>query len=324
MIKRTLLYYRILNYQPENLALLNSHFNVITLPDPDHDNKEILSGIDVVLAPLGYYYGKERIDLCPKLKVIASNTTGTPHIDERYAGQKGIRVISLKGETDFLRTITPTAEHTWGLVLAITRNTVPSFRSVCEGHWSRWPFGAPKMLSRMSLGIAGLGRIGRMVARYAEAFGMTIRFYDPYVTGADIPDITRVRSLEELALLSDVITLHVPLNPETEGLINRDFFSKCKNGSYLVNTSRGRVVDTGALIEALETGRLKGAAVDVLDDEFERGFEKSVTAHPLVSYAREHDNLLITPHIGGSTVDAWRLTQEHTIKSVLRYLSEEE
>ena len=323
MVKKKLLYYKILNYQPENLTFLNKHFDVITLPNPDHDNTEILSTVDVTLAPLGYYCGKEKIDRCPNLKVIGSNTTGTPHIDEEYAEQKGIKVVSLKNETDFLSTITPTAEHTWGLMLALIRNIVPSFKAVCEGHWSRWPFGAPKMLSRMSLGIIGLGRIGKMVAEYGKAFRMTVRFYDPYVDGSTIPDSTRVTSLEELASLSDVLTLHVHLNKETEGFINKNIFSKCKDNSYLVNTSRGGVVDTPALIEALERGRLKGAALDVLDDEFEREFEKSAREHPLVTYAREHDNLLITPHVAGSTVDAWRLTQEHTIKSVLKYLKEE-
>jgi phosphoglycerate dehydrogenase-like enzyme len=319
MGKKKLIYYEILNYQPENLALLHEHFDVIVLPSPNHDTSETLSAVDIIIAPLGYYCGKDKIDRSPRLKVIASNTTGTPHIDEEYAGEKGIKVLSLKNEIDFLNTITPTAEHTWGLMLALMRNVIPSFKSVCEGGWSRWPFGAPAMLSRMSLGIVGLGRIGKMVARYGSAFGMAVRYYDPYV---ESQDFIRTTSLEELASSSDVLTLHVHLNEETSGLIDKKIFSACKKSSYLINTARGRVVDSSALIEALESGRLKGAALDVLDDEFEREFDRSVREHPLVSYARTHDNLIITPHIAGSTVDAWRLTQQHTIQSVLTYLNE--
>lgn len=319
-MKKKLLYYKILNFQLTNIKLLEKNFNLKVLPSPDYDTPEILKDIEIVFAPLGFFLGKEKIDMMPYLKVIASNTTGTPHIDEEYAGKKGIKVISLKGETKFLSKITPTAEHTWGLMLCLIRNVIPSFKSVCEGKWSRWPFGAPKMLSKMSLGIIGLGRIGKIVAEYGKAFRMTVRFYDPYVPKPHIRGILKVHSLQELVSKSDVITVHVPLNKETEKMINEDIISKFKRGSYFINTSRGNVVDNQALINALESGIIAGAAVDVLDDEFERGFEKSVKKHPLVNYACKHSNLIITPHIAGSTIDAWRLTQEFTIKSILKYL----
>ena len=320
MKMKKLLYYEILNFQPENLVLLEENFDSHILPNPDYDTPEILREIEVVFAPLGYYCGKEKIEFMPSLKVIASNTTGTPHIDEEYAEKRGIKVISLKGETEFLSSITPTAEHTWGLMLSLIRNVFPSFKSVCDGKWSRWPFGAPKMLSRMSLGIIGLGRIGKMVAEYGRAFRMDVRFYDPYVYIPHISGIVKIDKLDELVALSDIVTLHVPLNKETEGMINEDIFPKFKQGSYLINTSRGGIIHTSALIKSLETGKLAGAALDVLDDEFERGFENSVKEHPLIVYACRHSNLLITPHIGGSTIDAWRLTQEFTIKSILKYL----
>jgi D-3-phosphoglycerate dehydrogenase len=322
--RKKLLYYEILNFQSENLSLLEDNFDLHILPNPDYDTPKILRKIEVMFAPLGYYCGREKIDSMTSLSIIASNTTGTPHIDEEYAEKRGIKVISLKGETEFLSSITPTAEHTWGLMLCLIRNVVPSFKYVCDGKWSRWPFGASKMLSRMSLGIIGLGRIGKMVAEYGRAFRIDVRFYDPYVYIPHISGIAKVDKLDELVALSDIVTLHVPLNKETEGLLNEDIFSKFKQGSYLINTSRGRIVDTSALIKSLETGKLAGAALDVLDDEFERGFESSVKKHPLVVYACRHSNLLITPHIGGSTIDAWRLTQEFTIKSILKYLKDNE
>jgi D-3-phosphoglycerate dehydrogenase len=321
MSQHTLIYYQILQYQPENLRLLHDNFEVITLPDPDHDTVDILRRADVILASLRFYCGQEKIDQAPNLKVIGSNTTGHSHIDVDYARKKDIRVVTLKGYQEFLRTITPTAELTWALLIAIVRNVFPAYHSVLRGEWDRRPFGGPAMLSRMSLGIAGYGRLGSMVASYGKCFDMKVRYYDPNVSSDD-PDIERVDSLEELVAASDVVTIHIPHEPETENLFNEKIFARFKEGSYLVNTSRGEIVDSMALLNALKSGKLAGAALDVLDGEFEQGFVGRVRQHPLVEYARAHDNLLITPHIGGSTVDAWRLTEEHTINLILKSLRE--
>jgi len=311
----TLVYYEILNYQASNRALMEDYFNVVTLPDPDYDTPEILERAEVILAPLGFTIGSEKIDSCPKLKIIGSNTTGEPHIDRAYAEAKGITVISLMGDNDFLATITPTAEHTWGLILAVTRRLPWAFEAVLNGTWRRWDFGAERMLSTMDLGIFGLGRLGRMVASYGVTFGMKVRFYDPYVNDPVQPHWKRAGTPEELVRSSDIVSLHVPLNDETNGLIDRKVLDQFKRGSYLINTARAEVVDKKALLEALQSKRLAGAGLDVLDGEYNKGFNPS--EHELVSYAREQDNLVITPHIGGSTIDAWRLTQERTIRRVI-------
>jgi D-3-phosphoglycerate dehydrogenase len=319
MASPTLIYYQILHYRPENMDLLTRHFHVITLPDPSVDKPEILREADVILVPLGYFLGKEKMDLSPRLKVIGSNTTGHPHIDVDYARKKGIEVVTLKNQHDFLRTITPTAELTWGLIIALTRNLVPAFHSVLEGRWERWPFGGERMLSRMTLGIVGLGRLGGMVASYGVSFGMRVCYYDPYVDESAM-DVARAETLGELVETSDIISIHIPHEPETENLFGREVFSRFKHGAYFINTSRGEVIDEQALLECLERGNLAGAAVDVLAGEFEPGFDRRVHEQPLVKYAAEHSNLIITPHIGGSTVDAWGLTQEYTVRKVIEAL----
>jgi D-3-phosphoglycerate dehydrogenase len=321
MAKPTLVYYDILQYVRPNQDLLNQYFEVVTLPDPSFDTPEILSRASVILAPLGYFLGKEKMDQASQLKVIGSNTTGHPHIDVDYAKHKNVRVITLKDYSDFLDTITPTAELTWGLVIALTRNVFPASRSVLNGEWSRWPFGGRAMLSRMTLGVAGLGRLGRRVASYGRAFGMTVEFYDPYVS-AHPSEYTRRDSLEELVDAVDVVTVHIPHEPGTEKLFDSMVFSRFKKGSYFINTSRGELVEDQALLEALTSGRLAGAAVDVLNGEFEPGFQAHVLSQPLVAYASTHDNLVITPHIGGSTLDAWSLTQEFTILQVIAALAD--
>ncbi len=317
--KAVLIYYEILNYQPKNLQLLDKKFNVTTLPDPTHDKPQKLKEAEVILAPLGYYLGQEKIDSSPKLKVIGSNTTGHPHIDVDYAQKKGIRVVTLKEEHAFLKTITPTAELTWGLIIALTRNILPACLSVIDGQWDRRPFGGPFMLSRMKLGVAGYGRLGKKVASYGICFGMKVMYYDPFVNCSQ-PGIDRAKSLKELVSITDIVTIHIPHEPETEGLFSEKIFAAFKKGSFLVNTARGELIDQDVLIKCLNNGTLAGAAVDVLEGEFVSGFDTAIRQNPLWQYAQNNDNLIITPHIGGSTIDAWRLTEAHTIKSILRVL----
>ncbi len=321
MNKPKLLYYTILNYQPAILELINDNFEVKVLPSPKADTNKMLSQIEVGLAPLGFMFGREKIDRMPKLKVIASNTTGEPHIDRPYAESKGIKVFSLKYEQDFLKTITPTAEHTWGLLLALIRHTPWAFNSVLDGKWSRWPFGGKAMLSRLNLGIAGLGRIGKIIADYGRAFRMpSISFYDPKVSQPDAVGLIKAESLKQLVGNADVISIHIPSEKETYKIFNKELFSKFKKGSFLINTSRGELVDELALLECLKSGQLAGAALDVFDGEYGVNCQEVWQKNPLLKYARSHKNLLITPHIGGSTHDAWELTERRTIGQIVDYL----
>ena len=319
--KPVLRYYDLLRYQPENLALLKERFQVETVSSPDEDRPQDLSHIHVVIAPLGYFWGKEKIDMAPALKVIASNTTGVPHIDVDYAVRRGIRVISLKNEASFLESITPTAEMTWALILGIVRKVPWSFQEVCSGEWERRNFGGRTMLSRMAIGIVGLGRLGKMVARTARSFGMKVLNYDPFVT-MEGEGLHKSVSLDDLVSQSDIVSVHIPMEPQNAALFDRARFARFRDGAYFINTSRGEIVNSEDLRMALVSGKLAGAAVDVLDGEFVPGFKHHVGDHPLVQYARTHDNLLITPHIGGSTVDAWRLTEQHTIQLTLQALAE--
>lgn len=312
-------YYRMLKYQPENIEKLHREFDVIELDNPEQDTADILNKVEVLFSPLGYMVNKDKIDVCPKLKVVVSNTTGHPHIDVEYARSKNIYVACLKFAQEFLQTITPTPELTWGLLIALTRNIFPAHQSVLSGQWDRRPFGAPAMLSTMSLGIVGHGRIGTSVARYGKAFGMQVRYYDPFVPVSS-EGACRIETLKELVQLSDVVVVMVPHEKETEGMFTREIFSCFKPGSYLVNTARGELLDWNALLESLQIGHLAGAALDVFEGEFVPGFLNDFPHHPVLEYAKTHDNLILTPHIGGSTIDAWRLTEAHAIDMALSHL----
>jgi D-3-phosphoglycerate dehydrogenase len=315
-----LIYYKILCYQPENIKLLKENFELLCLKDPGDDTLDFIEKAHVILAPLGFRFGKDKIDQAHNLKVIGSNTTGHPHINVPYAKSKGIKVVTLKEYGDFLRTITPTAELTWGLIIALTRNMFPAIESVLNGKWDRRPFGGHAMLSRMSLGIAGYGRLGKTVANYGKCFGMKVRYYDPYVIEND-SGIEKVGSLEELVRFSDIVTIHIPLEPDMVNLFDRKLLSLFKKSSFIINTSRGELIDNEALLDCLEKNNIAGAALDVLNGEFDSEFGKIVQKHPLVQYARSHSNLILTPHIGGSTRDAWKETEAFTIRKIIEKIN---
>lgn len=317
--KPVALYYETLAYQAENLAILREQFEVHTLDSPRDDTPKALAPVELCFAPLGYRFDVAKMDQCPRLRAIATNTTGVPHIDVDAARERDVAVISLKNEQAFLARITPTAEHTFGLLLALVRRTPWAHAAALGGAWDRRPFGAPAMLSRLSLGVVGYGRLGRLVAGYGKAFGMQVACYDPYVepaaNGSSDGEARRVDSLATLLRCSDVVSIHAPANASTRALIGRRELELLGPSGWLVNTARGELLDEAALLDALRDGRIAGAALDVLNGEFEPGFES--TAHPLVAYAREHDNLLLTPHIGGSTRDAWRETERRVIDLAL-------
>ncbi len=313
-------YYKVLQYQVENLRLLHELFDVTVIEAPSDVTTSILAETEVMFLPLGYLWDKKMFQKCPKLKVVGSNTTGHGHINITDAEQFGVEVVTLKEEKEFLSTITPTAEHTFGLILALTRNLIPAVYSVKGGKWDRRPYGGPKMLSKMDLGVVGFGRLGQMVGRIGLSFGMKVSFHDPYVEGEKLDrrnsEIEKIESLFGLVSESDIISVHVPHVVETENMFNDRVFSQFRNGSYFINTSRGELVDHNSLLRSLQTGRLAGAAVDVFEGEFDKDF--FIERHPLWQYFCENDNLLVTPHIGGSTIDAWRLTEEFTIKEIKR------
>jgi D-3-phosphoglycerate dehydrogenase len=168
------------------------------------------------------------------------------------------------------------------------------------------------MLKGRVLGLVGCGRIGQWMARYAQAFGMRVLGTDPFLSVW--PQTIEKLPLAELLASSDFISVHVPLTPETRAMLGRDELARAKRGAILVNTSRGAILDEAALLDALESGQLAAAGLDVLDGEPE------VRAHPLRRYAETHTNLVITPHIAGFSPDAVRQVVVFTAERILREL----
>lgn len=258
---------------------------------------------DILWTRLGHRVDREVMDSAPQLKLIASPTTGLDHIELEEAERRNIRVISLRGETRFLETIRATAEHTIALTLALLRRIPAATDHVSQGGWDRDRFQGRELCGKV-VGVVGYGRLGSIVARYMKTFDARVLATDPGVRPEAVdPEISLV-SLDELLNASDVITLHATLGPETMGLFGRSEFQKMKRGAWFVNTSRGGLVDESALLEALVTGHLAGAALDVLADE-----PHIHPGSPLIRYARKNDNLVITPHLGGCTLESMEKTE---------------
>ena len=321
MKKPLIVYYDIQDFQKSSLNYLMRHIDLIVLKDPTDSAAHELSKVNALFAPMGFIYDNARLEKYPNLCAIGTPTTGILHIDEAYAKAKNIKICSLRDQQKFLKTITPTAELAWGMIICLVRHIPQAFASVCDGNWDGKYFGkkTPRMFSEMSLGIVGLGRLGSLVARYGKAFGMNVHYYDPYVQN---DNYMRCLSLQELAEKSDVVSIHVHSTPETEKFIGYEFFHSMPEGSFFINTARGNILDENALLEALEQGHLGGAALDTLTGEHLPGFSDTLADHPLMRYANGNDNLLLTPHYGGCTKDAWEMTERHIIDMMLDELKQ--
>lgn len=272
-----------------------------------------IENYDAVLVGLGLNFHKDVLDKATRLKVIATATTGLDHIDVAYAKKKGIEVLSLRGEDQFLNTISGTAELALGLMIDLVRLTAWAFESVRNGFWRRDDFKGMTLQGK-TLGIVGLGRLGSMMARYGKALGMKVIYVDP----KENSQYQRV-SLDELLEESDVVSIHVHLLPETENMFNKKTISKMKKTAVLINTARGKIVDEKAVLGALESGKIAGYATDVLANELD--FNKEGFEDPLVEYSKTHKNCIVVPHIGGMTLDSRIATDVFMAEKLSRFLS---
>lgn len=274
-----------------------------------------VKAFDVLIVRLNLRVTREVLQAGIRLKVVVSATTGLDHIDLQAARELGIAVLSLKDEQEFLRTVPATAEHTWALILSLCRHIPWAFSSVLQGEWERDRYRGMDLRGK-HLGLIGLGRVGAMVAGYGIAFGMKVGAYDPYCQNW-VEGVFRFNTMESLLRWSEILTLHMPLNEETHEIINYKQLHLLPRGALLVNTARGALLDENALVSLLEAGHIGGAAVDVLAGE---QLAERRQQSPLLQYAREHINLLITPHLGGATFDSMRQTEIFMVKKLYRFL----
>jgi D-3-phosphoglycerate dehydrogenase len=287
------------------ISNLNKKFEVEV---DDINSKALLMGklsdVEVLFVRLRFKIDRVIIDKAPLLKYILSATTGLDHIDVNHFEQRGGKVISLKGETDFLSSIPSTAEHTWALLLSLIKKIPSSFAHVKEGKWNRNLFKGNNLKGK-KIGILGLGRVGKQVAQFAAIFEMEVGYFD--ICSSSHP-YQSFQTPEELFNWADIVTIHIPYNKENENFVNKELLSHAKSHSMLINTSRGGVWDENSVAQLLRQEKIKGVAVDVLEKELERN---TIYSNPLVLLAQENYNVIITPHIAGATYESMVMTEEY-------------
>ncbi len=253
---------------------------------PKDELIEKVGDLDAIIVRSATKVRKEMIDRAKNLKVIGRAGVGLDNIDVEYAKSKGIKVINTPGTTSI-----SVAELTIGHILSVIRKIAYGDREIRNGAWPKKKCKGIEMYGK-TLGIIGFGRIGKEVAKRAEAFGMKIIYYDVHRVSEEVERELGIeyRNLDTLLSESDIVTLHVPLLPETKHMINRERIEKMKDGAILINAARGGIVDENALYKALKSGKLYGAALDVYENE-----------PPNDSKLLELDNIVMSPHIGAQT-----------------------
>jgi len=245
----------------------------------------------------------------PRLRLVQHQGVGYERIDVAALAARGIPLCLCPAGT-----ATGVGEHTLLLILALLKRLVVAHNALVEGRWLQWGLRTEtRDLAGKTLGLVGLGRTGRATARRARGFGVRLLAHDPYV---ELDEATRAElgvelvGRERLFREADVVCLHVPLTDETRHLVNRETLGWMKPGAYLVNVSRGGVVDQAALLEALRARRIAGAALDVFSPE------PLPAGHPLTTL----DNVVLTPHVGAGTLDAFRTKMRFAFDNMRRVL----
>ncbi len=249
----------------------------------------------------------EALDKADRLKVIGRAGVGVDNVDVEVATRKGIIVANAPQSN-----IIAAAEQTIALMLSLARNIPQAHSALTDGRWERSKFGGVEVYEK-TLGVLGFGRIGQLVAQRAKAFGMRILAFDPYVSSERFKELgaDRAETPDEIFAEADFITIHLPNTEDTKDFINSETIAKMKDGVRIINCARGGLVDDAALQAGLDSGKIAGAALDVFKQE-------PITEHPLF---QGYDNVVVTPHLGASTVEAQDRAGVQTAEQLLAALT---
>ncbi len=266
--------------------------------------ESILPEVQVLVVKLEFVITSNMLSKANNLKYIITSTTGLNHIN--LPPNSDVEILSLKGETDFLNTITPTAELTWGLILNLKRNIVPAVKGVMGYEWCRNNYIGSELFGQ-TIGIVGYGRLGRMVSRFAVAFGMKVLVCD-INTIDNIEQGVQAVNLQFLLEQSDVISVHIPYDEINYNFLDANKLKLIKRGAIFINTSRGEILDENFLLSLLEENYLGGVGLDVLTDEVSNNNDW-VKYNKLINSPLLGSKLIITPHIGGACKNSMERTE---------------
>jgi D-3-phosphoglycerate dehydrogenase len=280
------------NLHEAGIAILEAHPNIEVVNRPGmkpEELKEVIKDADALVIRSATKVTEDLINAAPRLKVVGRAGTGLDNVDIPAASKRGIVVMNTPGGN----TIT-TAEHAISLMLAMARNVPQASQSMRENKWEKKKFQGTEIFNK-TLGIIGLGRIGSVVAERGVGLRMRVLGYDPFITKEVAANLgVELVSLDELLARSDFITIHTPKTKDTSKLLNREAIRKMKPGVRIINCARGGLIDEAALLEALQSGKVAGAALDVYENE----------PPPAEWPLRQLPNVVCTPHLGASTEEA--------------------
>ena len=271
---------------PAGVELLRSRFDVDV--DGESDLAEIIGGYDAIVIRSATKLTADLIERGERLRVIGRAGVGVDNVDVEAATRRGI-VVANAPESN----IVSAAEHTIGLLVALARNIPQAHAALKEGRWERSRWGGVELADK-TLGVLGLGRIGQLVARRALGLGMRVVAYDPYVSVERFRElgVDAAESPEDVYEVADFLTVHLPLTDDTRAILGAEAFARMRPGVRIVNAARGELVDEAALVDALRSGAVAGAAVDVFSEE------------PYTGPLLEVDGVVVTPHLAASTEEA--------------------
>jgi len=256
--------------------------------DGDSNLADTIGGYDAIIVRSATKLTGDLIERADRLKVIGRAGVGIDNVDVEAATRRGIIVANAPEST-----VVSAAEHTVGLLVALARNIPQAHAALKQGRWERKTYGGVELAGK-TLGVLGFGRIGQQVARRAAGLGMHVVAYDPFVSPERFRElgVERVEDEDGVYEAADFITLHLPLTDETRASIDAKAFARMRDGVRIVNAARGELVDEAALLEALRSGKVAGAALDVFSEE------------PYTGPLLELDNVVVTPHLAASTEEA--------------------
>jgi D-3-phosphoglycerate dehydrogenase len=268
------------------VALLRERFDVDV--DVNGELAERIGAYDAIIIRSATKLTADLIERAPRLKVIGRAGVGVDNVDVQAATRRGIVVANAPEST-----VVSAAEHAIGLLLALSRNIPQAHAALKEGRWERSRWGGLELADK-TLGVLGFGRIGQQVARRAAGLQMRVVAYDPFVSKERFRElgVERAETAEELYAASEFVTLHLPLTDETRGSVGAEAFARMRDGVRVINAARGELVDEAALVEAVQSGKVAGAALDVFSSEPYSG--------PLL----ELPQVVVTPHLAASTEEA--------------------
>jgi D-3-phosphoglycerate dehydrogenase len=273
-------------------------------------NKNNVCCVEAIYSRFRYNLNQTFLSKFKNLKYILTNVTGLDKLDLVYIKKKRITVFSLKNKTQFLKKISSTAELTFALILAVVRKIPAAHQSVVCMRDDRYDF-VGENLKEKTLGIIGMGRNGKLISHYAKAFDMRVIYNDIKKKGHFLVN------LKQLFKSSDIISVNVELNKKTEKLINWNLLKNVKKRAFIINTSRAEILDQKSIIRAINKNLLSGIALDFLEKKKNKYTKNSIT---LINLAKKNKNIILTPHIGGATINSFNETEKFIFQNFISYV----